>query len=223
METTQTMTNTVSATVTPLGADDPRALFGTAVGLAGSVISAVAPEQLDDATPCTELDVRHLLGHLVEVLQRVSALARGENPFTAPGPQSVPDDGWLDAWAASAHEVQAAWSDDAVLDRVMTLPWMQAPGRIILLGYVSEVTVHTWDLARATGQAPGWDPQVLQAAYGAIQAALPAADRQAMFDAVLNKMPPEMRTGAPPFVDVVPTAADAPLIDRLVAWTGRHP
>jgi len=44
-----------------------------------------------------------------------------------------------------------------------------------------------------------------------------------MFEAVMSKIPPEQRTLAPPFGEVVPVDAEAPLIDRLVAWTGRRP
>ena len=202
METTRT-------TTLPFTADDPRATFGRSVGLASQVIAAVRPDQMGGPTPCSGMDVRQLLAHLVMVLQRVAALGRGEDPFDLPAVEPA-GAGGVDAWSAAAHRVQDAWTDDAVLDREMTLPWIQAPGRIVLLGYVSEVTVHTWDLATATGQS-----------YDFIHAGLPAADRQAIFDAAVEKMPPELRTFDPPFADAVPVPADAPMIDRLVAWTGR--
>jgi len=88
---------------------------------------------------------------------------------------------------------------------------------------VSEVTVHTWDLATATGQAPAWDPHVLEAAFASIRGGLPAEDRQAIFDAIAQQMPPERRAPGPPFANAVPVPDDAPLLDRLVAWTGRTP
>ena len=34
-------------------------------------------------------------------------------------------------------------------------------GADALAGYVNEVTVHTWDLARATGQAVAWDDEAV--------------------------------------------------------------
>ena len=45
----------------------------------------------------------------------------------------------------------------------MSLPWQQGTGADILCGYLSELTVHTWDVAAATGQEPAWDGEVLEA------------------------------------------------------------
>ena len=39
--------------------------------------------------------------------------------------------------------------------------------------YTNEVTLHTWDLATATGQQPRWDPQVLQVSFDSIVPMLP--------------------------------------------------
>ena len=61
------MTNTLSPT-------DPRSLFAGAVAAAGMAITAVTPEQLTLPTPCTDFDVRALLGHLLVVLDRVAIL-----------------------------------------------------------------------------------------------------------------------------------------------------
>ena len=133
-------------TLNPVRTDDPRAVFGRAVALGTSVIAAIRPDQLGDPTPCPEYDVGRLLGHLVTVLHRVAALGRGDDPFAAPTGEAT-----LDAWTAAAHEVHGAWTDDAVLTRTMRLPWLEAPGAAMLTSYLNEVTVHTWDLAAATG------------------------------------------------------------------------
>src|SRR4051795_1587604 len=52
---------------------DPRPAFATAVATAVDAMSAVRPDQLAAPTPCTEFDVRTLLGHLLSVLRRVAA------------------------------------------------------------------------------------------------------------------------------------------------------
>jgi uncharacterized protein (TIGR03086 family) len=192
----------------PLAADDPRLPFAKAVALAGQVIASVAPGQLDDPTPCTEFDVRQLTGHLVGVLHRVAIVGRGEDALAVP--LIVADGGddqrWYDRWTEAAHEVQAVWSDPAILARTVRLPFAEMPGAAVMALYTSEVTVHTWDLASATGQQPDWDDAVVGAALAGIRRALPA-DRE-----------PEV-----PFAPVVPVGDDAPMIDRLVAWTGRRP
>ena len=203
-------------------ADDPRTHFARAVDIATSVVGGVRPDQLGDPTPCTEYDVRELLGHMVTVLRRVAALGRGDDPFGMPRIATAADDGWLEAWADAAHDVMVAWTDDAVLSRTMRLPWAEGPGAKILTGYLNEVSVHTWDLARATGQQPAWDPQVLTLAFDAIRF-LPPTGRAELVAAVREAMPPEHRDPSAPFADAVPVPDDAPLIDRLVAWNGRRP
>jgi uncharacterized protein (TIGR03086 family) len=222
--TPDTITSPAPATGAPFGPDDPRALFARAVALGGDVIAGVRADQLAHPTPCPDFDVRALLGHLVAVLDRVAALGRGDDPFAGPGVAvDVADDGWLEAWFDAAHGVRAAWRDDAVLSRVIHLPWSQLPGGPTLLSYLSEVTVHTWDLAAATGQRPAWDPEVVAASLEAMRRALPARGRAAKLEAVMATMPEEYRGGPPPFADAVGVPDDAPLIDRLVAWNGRRP
>ena len=226
MTTDNVTTNTEitdQSTRGPLRHDDPRCTFAKVVTLAGEVIGAVRPDQLDDPTPCGEMDVRALLGHLLEVLDRVAVIGRNENPFAAPPVPPVADDAWLGAWQETAHAVQAAWSDPAVLERIVDLPWSQVSGGETLDGYVSELTVHTWDLAVATGQHPTFDDDVVAVGFAAIRKILPDCDRAAMIAAAAESMPPELRDFPVPFADVVPVAPDAPLIDRLVAWNGRTP
>jgi uncharacterized protein (TIGR03086 family) len=207
---------------TPFGADDPRMAFAHAVALGTAVIGRVGPHQLANPTPCGEFDVQALLGHLVVVLRRVAALGRGDDPFGPAVMTAVAGDSHQEAWLAAAHDVEAAWADDAVLTRTMRLPWAENSGAAMLVSYLNEVTVHTWDLATATGQRPAWDPSVLSLAFDGIRF-MPGQNRSAMFDGVRAGMPPAMRDFADPFADAVPVPDDAPLIDRLVAWNGRRP
>jgi uncharacterized protein (TIGR03086 family) len=198
---------------------DPRPILDRAIATGGSVIAGVRPDQLAAPTPCPEMDVRAMLGHLVAVLDRIAALGRGDDPF-AVTESHAPDDGWSDAWATSAGRAAAAWRDDAVLERPMTLPWIEGSGAEVLASYLSELTVHTWDLATATGQQPDWDDTVVTAALAA-RAILPAENRRALFAEISTAM--GLDEVAIPFADAVPIPDDAPAIDRLVAWNGRDP
>ncbi|WP_369133144.1 TIGR03086 family metal-binding protein [Modestobacter sp. I12A-02662] len=195
-------------TTTVSTSTDPRPAFGSAVATAVAVATVVRPEQLSCPTPCPEFDVRALLGHQVFVLRRVAAIGRGEDPFSVPElPAGVPDDGWGAAARAAAAEVLTVWADDELLDRELTLPFGSHRGSVALAAYTSELTTHSWDLARATGQSPDWDERVLAVALPAAQRILPA----------------DVRGGPVPFGPVVPVPDDAPLVDRLVAWQGRDP
>lgn len=211
------------APTTALGGDDPRSVFAKAVDVTTTVIDGVRPDQLANSTPCGDMDVRALLGHLVGVLHRVAALGRAEDPFAVLLVADVADDAWPEAWRSAARDVQAAWSDDSVLERVVVLPWSSDPGGETLCAYVSEVTVHTWDLALATRQDPQWDDQVVDVALRAIRRLLPVADRTSIWEAAVDKMPPHLRGFSPPFANAVDVDPDAPLIHRLVAWNGRTP
>jgi uncharacterized protein (TIGR03086 family) len=172
-------------------------------------------------TPCPEMDVQGLLSHLVMVLQRVACAGRDEDVTRWPmGFDPVADDAWVPAWQEAAHDVQAAWTDESKLGRPTRLPWGTFPGGAALVAYVSEISVHTWDLARATGQQPAWDDDVLELAFAGMRQAMPAKGRDEVIAAALKNAPPGFK---PPFGAAVAVPADAPLIDRLVAWTGRQP
>jgi len=188
---------------------DPRPAFASAVALCRAVVAGVRPEQLDQATPCRQLDVRTLGHHVLAVLERLAIVGAGGDPAESPDyAQGVADEQWVAVFDKFAAQIETVWSDDAVLTNILTVPWAKLPGAIALLIYINEISVHTWDLAAATGQQPTWDEGVLATAYAAIQRGLPAEGRD---DPAL------------PFEAVVDVAEDAPLVERLVAWNGRDP
>ncbi|MCP3909654.1 MAG: TIGR03086 family protein [Actinomycetia bacterium] len=199
--------------------EDPRPILDRAIAICGSVIAGTRPDQFSAPTPCSEMDVSTMIGHLVGVLDRIAALGRGEDPF-AVTETPEPDNGWSDAWTASARRATEAWRDDAVLEQPMALPWIQGSGAVVLASYFSELTVHTWDLATSTGQQPDWDDTVVAAALAAGDS-LPAENRRALFEEISTAM--GLDQVAIPFAEQVPIADDALAIDRLVAWNGRDP
>jgi len=216
------MTNTTAArSFLDLPADDPRSVFGRAAALAGATVAAITDQQRGLPTPCTEYDVRGLVGHLVTVLRRVTALGEGTDPMDMPPSTPIDDDAWATTWAAFTARIEAAWPDER-LGQVMTLPWVTMPGAGMLAQYTNELSVHTWDLATATGQQPAWDEAVLTLAFAAIQRGMPAEGRGAKFAEVAANLPAGVPF-VPPFGEAVVVPDDAPLIDRLVAWNGRSP
>jgi uncharacterized protein (TIGR03086 family) len=211
------MTNTLTAT-------DPRFVFAGAVATAGPVIAAVTPEQMALPTPCPDFDVRTLLGHLLVVLDRVALLGEGSDPMALPTAHTgIADETWHGEWMARAHRVQTAWTDPARLTAEMVLPWVTAPGAAMLAMYTSELTVHTWDLARATGQPVAWRDDVVQVALSAALQGLQGGDREAGFEAMRLHLPAELSVNFPPFKNPIDVADQAPAIDRLIGWYGRKP
>lgn len=201
------MTNTEHLP-TVLSADDPRYVIAQTVVTARATVDAVRPDQFSLPTPCTEYTVVDLLGHLLGVFGRIAAIGRSEDAIqvNTESPFAAVDD-WSAAFEDAAHAIQAAWTDPATLDRTVVMPWATLPAPAMLAMYTNELTVHTWDLAHATGQTPSWYEPALGIAYTAMQVGLPADGRIAEI----------------PFADIVTVREGAPLIDRLVAWNGRRP
>jgi len=201
---------------------DARPLFGAALTTATAVVAAVQPEQLDGPTPCADFTVRDLLEHLVGMTDRLTTIGRGHDPFTVPG-REVSGDAWLAAWNDAVDDYVAVWTDDAALDVPSPLPWIPGTGRDVVASFVTELTIHTWDLGKAIGVAPVWDEAALEVAARENGAGLPAKDRHEVFKAIKANLPPDLAALPDPFADAVDVPDDAPLIDRIVAWSGRQP
>ena len=116
----------------------------------------------DDATwnrqsPVAEWTARDVVRHLVEWFP--AFLASSADVHLPPGP-SVDDDP-AGAWDHLQREVQAILDDPASADRVLSnphigsVPLPEAVSRF----FTGDVFMHTWDLARATGQDDTLDPE----------------------------------------------------------------
>ncbi|AUY51891.1 TIGR03086 family metal-binding protein [Streptomyces sp. CB01881] len=186
---------------------DPRPPYLLALGQLEKLIAEVTPETLGRPTPCTEYDLRQLLGHVVGGMHRLAYIGEGgraEDVVAATG--DLADDAWPAAFDRARARVTAAWADDAKLDRPSFAPWGEVPGRAAVGGYVMEVVTHSWDIARTLGSGLALDEQLAEGALAAATAILPAGNRG----------------GPVPFGPVRPAPADADATTRLAAWLGRE-
>ncbi len=192
----------------PLGDDDPRTPMARAVALAGAVIAHVDASNENNPSPCDDWNAGEVARHMVAVLDRVAGFPQGIDGDTLPLVVDLETPGtYSERFTASAHAVQLAWSDDAVLGQMLTLPWAVLPGAITIAIYTCELTVHTWDLAQAIGVQPEWHEADVTKCVEVMQMGIPA----------------EPRDADTPFGPVVEVPADAPSIDKLVAWVSRQP
>jgi len=219
MTDTTTTTSTTTATTV---AQDPRPAFASAAALAASVAAAVRPDQLGLPTPCDGMDVRSLLDHLAMVFGRVASAGRGLPLEAWPGDDASAGDDWAATLRTAGDDALAAWADDRRLGEVLQLPWATMSGAECVGIYVNELIVHTWDLARATGQDPEWDDAAIEVAEACVRQQLPMAERGPMWAEAKAALPAGV-PWADPFADAVPVPGGAPAIDRLVAWNGRRP
>lgn len=188
--------------------NDPRPSFARALDQAEQQATSVRPDELDNRTPCSDYDVRALLGHIVAVLSKLARIGAGGDASDLPDViDGIDDDAWLGAFHRARGEAERVWADDALLDQVVTLPWATLPGRVALDAYTHEFTVHSWDLAHATGRLGQLDPDL------AVQA----------LEAFSQFAPPDTRSENGKFGPVVSVSDDAEVYSRLAAYLGRRP
>ncbi|MGX1853259.1 TIGR03086 family metal-binding protein [Streptomyces sp. NPDC055299] len=169
---------------------------------------------LDAPTPCEDYAVRHLLGHLVGLAGAFQDVARKNlGPMTGTSPGSGPRADVAPGWRAELDRnlsgMTEAWRDPQAWEGETQAGGVTLPGAVAGRVALNELVLHGWDLARATGQeyAPGRaDLDVCHALLSAW-----AGDGGAV------------EAGEGPFGAVVPVPEDAPLLDRVVALSGRRP
>ena len=177
-------------------------VYRRAADFAVRIVGGVRRDQLGDATPCAEWTVRMVLNHVVAGNLFFVHLATGSPP-----PERGADHLGNDPWAVfrgSVHAVTAVFEADGFLDRVMTAPFGDASGRQLVEMRRNELTVHAWDIARATGQSTDFDPEVIAACTASYKSSPWLSDR----------------TGAP-FDLEQPAPPGASNADRLAAFLGR--
>ena len=184
-------------------ADDPTALLSRALDQAGTIISRVRPEQASLPTPCSAWDVRALVNHVVVDLLHFTALATGE-AWEEPEGDLIGDD-WPGAYRKAADELLAAWRRPGALDGTVRLPFGEFPASWRIDHQATDLAVHGWDVAKATGQPTDLDPEVGELALAW----------------AWQNLQPQFR--GRDFGPEVPVAADAPLYDRLAGFFGRDP
>jgi uncharacterized protein (TIGR03086 family) len=101
-----------------------------------------------------------------------------------------------------------AWTDPAAWEGMTQVGGVTLPGEIAGQIALDEAVLHAWDLARGTGQPYQQDPATLEACLAAMTSMYPPDDLDA-------------RKGI--FEPPVPVPNDAPLVDRVVAYSGRDP
>ena len=81
----------------------------TALAWARDVAVHVPAGRMADKTPCTEWDVRELLGHLVTTVDRALVVGEGGDPNPMPRVVTgIADDGWADAVAGCGGVLHVA-------------------------------------------------------------------------------------------------------------------
>lgn len=109
-------------------------------------------------------------------------------------------------WARRAADLQRALEDPAVAAQPVSAGMFDgAPlGQLIDNIYTADVFLHSWDLARSSGQPAGLDPEIAAATLGGMRQAEEAIRSSGQFG-------PEVATDS------------ADPVDQLMAFIGRDP
>jgi uncharacterized protein (TIGR03086 family) len=182
---------------------DPSAEHREVAGRFTELVRGTSADRWDDPSPVAAWRARDVVGHLVTWLP--AFLEDGADVRLPAGP-AVADDP-VGAWRTHCDAVQALLDDPATPARMLhnphvgDVPLDEAIDRF----YTGDVFLHTWDLARATGQDATLDP-----------------DRCATMLAGMEPLDEMLRQSGEygPRVDV---PEDADVQTRLVAFIGRDP
>ena len=181
--------------------------YEKAMNAADRVIRRVTPDQLEAPTPCEEWDVRELVNHVVFGNWMFARAAGGERVRVDDDelPDMLGDDPAV-AYRDSADAVVAAWRRPGATEEICHLPFADLPGSAAMRIHFKDVVVHTWDLARATGQDEAIEPELASAALDIARAVVNDEQRE------LGAFGPAVEVGD-----------DAPVHHQLVGFLGRTP
>jgi uncharacterized protein (TIGR03086 family) len=184
--------------------------FAVAQAAFGERVHAVGQDQWALATPDSEWSVADLVRHLVDEHRWAGPLLAGLDMDTAAaqvaklGPAGPDGAALVRDWDQAAVMSARAFGADGALTGTVAITRGSAPAPEYTEEMILDLVVHAWDLGMAIGY-----PVPLSAE--AVTAIFPLAQ------AIVDRTPRGM------FAPLAPVSADAPLIGRLVALTGRRP
>jgi uncharacterized protein (TIGR03086 family) len=192
--------------------DEIRDLDKRAVQASVTVVSHARADDLARATPCAGWDLADLLAHMTTQHYGFAAAAEGRGADPDVWRTRTAGDDPVQDYTKSADVVVAAFADDAVADRQLSLPEISTevtfPASQAISFHFIDYVVHGWDVARTLGIPLVLDADVLEAGL-AVAAKVPGGDRR-------------LAPGAA-FAPSVPALDDGEPIDLIVAMLGRSP
>ncbi|MFI5891248.1 TIGR03086 family metal-binding protein [Actinoplanes sp. NPDC051513] len=175
-----------------------------------ALLLGIDDTELIHPTPCPDWTVAVLLDHLMVLAQAFAQAARKRTdaPGTAepPPPPSAQhlSRHWRSRLPVHLEELATAWKDPASWTGTSQAGGVTMPATTVGTVAMNELIMHSWDLARATGQEYFADPRTLE-----------------VLIEFLAQAPPEGTPGM--FDPPVPTDDELTLLDQALALAGRDP
>jgi uncharacterized protein (TIGR03086 family) len=158
----------------------------------------------DARTPDTEWTVTDLVRHVVLEQQWIPPLLDGLSVLEAKRSLAPLGPDLAREWATHSALAAAAWARTPG-DASVTLSYDTVTASDYLREQVSDVTIHSWDLARATDADESLDADLIAAVWTVFEPQRDTLEASGLF------------------ASPVPADENAPLQHRLLALTGRDP
>ncbi len=174
-----------------------------------AVARAITDDQLANKTPCTEYDVRALVNHLLFWGPSLAGAGRKESvpqPAAAESAVDLAAGDWRGRLLALLEDITSSWAPPSAWEGETSMGTPHTlPAPVMGDMIVSELAVHGWDLAVATGQRLELPADLLAHLHDTVVAGVEQGREMGMYG-------PE-----------VAVPADAPTLDRILGLTGRDP
>ena len=190
------------------------ALMAAAAAEAARVVAGAAKaansKTLEQATPCTDWDLRTLLNHMI-LWTSYSAERRAYGESVAEELMSkdfTAEPGYAQAYQAQIAKAVDAWSKPEAWEGDRNVMGSATPAADIAAMLIAEMVLHGWDIARATGQEYACDEAVAASVLATVEAQ------------------GELFRQYEGFAAIVPLPADedgAAVLDRALSLSGRDP
>ncbi len=184
--------------------------LGPAAQRLAHLVARVGDDELSKPTPCPEYTLGDLIDHVGGLALAFTAAAEKDSGADASqGPSGDAPrlgDDWRTRIPRDLQALVRAWREPDAWTGMTRIAGLDTPAPMAGLAVADELAVHGWDVARASGQRYGCEPDLLTAARSfLIQFASPDA-------------PPDPDV---PFGPSRQLPGGATLLDRAVALAGR--
>jgi uncharacterized protein (TIGR03086 family) len=173
------------------------------------LLANVTDGHLVAPTPCADFAVGDVVHHLGGLALAFAAAARKDRGPLTGTPPSVDaaqlDSDWRTSYPARLTALAQAWAEPGAWEGMTRIAAMNMPGEAVGLVALTEVVIHGWDLARATEQTYDVDPEIAEAVLANVTEFAAQGPVEGLFG------------------PAVPVADDAPMLDRIIALSGRDP
>lgn len=185
------------------GEPDPVTMLEQASAAVQQIVDRVKPAQMELGSPCTEWTVRDVIDHIVKGNAWAAANLAAETGAVPRPTESMVGADPARSLRETSGAMLEAFKAPGARQKMLSLPFGEMPGAAFAGVRATDLLVHGWDIAKASGQSTNFAPDLNEMA-------LAGARRTLTFD----------RAGSP-FGAEQPVAADAPAADRLAGFLGR--